>query len=116
MNKTDLKKSYKFYKLSFRQDKIKFLNTPLNDTIGVSIGVILLWIGGSEVIFGNSLSPDEFMRFIIFLFAMLQPARKLGSVNAQIQAGLASASRVFSILDTPIEIKDFPDAINISTT
>ncbi len=107
--------NHKFYKLSFRQDRIKFLNTPLNDTIGVSMGAILLWIGGSEVILGNSLSPDEFMRFIIFLFAMLQPARKLGSVNAQIQAGLASASRVFSILDTPIEIKDSPNAIEIST-
>jgi subfamily B ATP-binding cassette protein MsbA len=37
---------------------------------------------------------------------MLQPARKLGNVNAQIQLGLASAERVFSIIDTPISIKD----------
>jgi len=37
---------------------------------------------------------------------MLQPARKLGNVNAQIQSGLAAAERVFSIIDTPITIKD----------
>ena len=107
--------NYKFYKLAYRKDRIKFLNTPLNDTIGVSMGVILLWIGGKEVILGNSLHPDDFMRFVIFLFAMLQPARKLGNVNSQIQTGLASASRVFSILDAPIEIKNSPTATSITT-
>ena len=106
--------NHKFYKLAYKQDRIKFLNTPLNDTIGVSMGAILLWIGGKEVIMGNSLNPDDFMRFIIFLFAMLQPARKLGNVNAQIQLGLASAERVFSILDSPISILDKPGAQNIS--
>ena len=105
-NKKFALENYKFYKLAYRKDRIKFLNTPLNDTIGVSMGAILLWVGGKEVILGNSLNPDDFMRFIIFLFAMLQPARKLGSVNSQIQTGLASAGRVFSILDTPIEIKN----------
>ena len=59
-----------------------------------------------EVIKYGNLSPDGFLRFIIYLFAMLQPARKLGNVNAQIQSGLASAERVFSIIDTPITIKD----------
>ena len=107
--------NHKYYKLAYRQDRIKFLNTPLNDTIGVSIGAILLWIGGREVILGNSLNPDDFMRFIIFLFAMLQPARKLGNVNVQIQTGLASADRVFSILDTPIEIVDSPNAKKITS-
>jgi ATP-binding cassette, subfamily B, bacterial MsbA len=113
-NKKFALENYKFYKLAYRKDRIKFLNTPLNDTIGVSMGAILLWVGGKEVILGNSLNPDDFMRFIIFLFAMLQPARKLGSVNSQIQTGLASAGRVFSILDTPIEIKNSSTASSIA--
>ena len=113
-NKKFALENYKFYKLAYRKDRIKFLNTPLNDTIGVSMGAILLWVGGKEVILGNSLNPDDFMRFIIFLFAMLQPARKLGSVNSQIQTGLASAGRVFSILDAPIEIKNSSTASSIA--
>ena len=113
-NKKFALENYKFYKLAYRKDRIKFLNTPLNDTIGVSMGAILLWVGGKEVILGNSLNPDDFMRFIIFLFAMLQPARKLCSVNSQIQTGLASAGRVFSILDTPIEIKNSSTASSIA--
>jgi len=87
--------------------------TPINDLIGVSIGVILLWIGGREVLVHGTLSPDGFIRFIIYLFAMLQPARKLGNVNAQIQAGLASAERVFSITDVKPDIVDAPNAKQI---
>ncbi len=105
----------KFFTLLFRQDRLRFLTTPLNDMVGVSMGVILLWIGGNEVLSNQTLSPDSFLRFIIFLFAMLQPARKLGNVNAQIQAGLASATRVFSILDTPNDIKDASTPIYIDS-
>ena len=98
------KENLKFFKLVFRQDRLHFFSTPSADMIGVSIGVILLWLGGNEVIGNQSLTPNGFLRFIIFLFAMLQPARKLGNVNAQIQTGLASATRVFSILDTQNDI------------
>jgi len=96
----------KFFKLTFKQEKMRSLTSPINDLIGVSIGVLLIWMGGNEVIKYGNLSPEGFLRFIIYLFAMLQPARKLGNVNAQIQSGLASAERVFSIIDTPITIKD----------
>ena len=96
----------KFFKLTFKQEKMKSLTSPINDLIGVSIGVFLIWLGGKEVIEYGNLSPEGFLRFIVYLFAMLQPARKLGNVNAQIQSGLAAAERVFSIIDTPITIKD----------
>ena len=51
---------------------------------------------------------------------MLQPARKLWNVYASLQAGLASAERVFSITDVqsnivdtsnPVEIYNFKDQI-----
>ena len=107
--------NFKYYKLMLKQDLIRYLNTPLNDSIGVIIGTSLLWIGGREVIIEGSLSPDDFMRFIIFLFAMLQPARKLGNVNVQIQAGLASAERIFSILDTPLNTKTIKNSKRIKS-
>ena len=100
------KENFKFFNLTFKQDNMRNLTSPINDLIGVSIGVLLIWLGGNEVIKFGNLSPEGFLKFIIYLFAMLQPARKLGNVNAQIQSGLASAERVFSIIDTPISIKD----------
>ena len=43
---------------------------------------------------------EGFIRFIFYLFGMMQPARKLGGVNVKIQVGIASAERVFKIFDT----------------
>ena len=50
----------------------------------------------------TTMNPDDFMKFVLLLFAMLQPIRKLAGVNNHIQIGIASAERVFSILDTKI--------------
>ena len=82
--------------------------------IGVFLGVILLWIGGYEVLKAGTMDPDSFIRFIIYLFAMLQPARKLGNVNAIIQSGLASADRVFSIVDVHPDITDPKSPIELN--
>ena len=102
-----------YFKLIFRQARLTHLTTPINDIIGVSIGVVLLWYGGTAVLSGQGLTPEDFMRFIILLFAMMQPVRKLATVNAQIQTGLASADRVFGILDTPITVNDIDNPLEI---
>ena len=92
-----------FFKLVMRQEKLIFLNSPINEMIGVSLGVALLWIGGLDVLKSSpdmiELKSEKFVRFIIFLFAMLQPVRKITNVTSSIQLGIASAQRVFSILN-----------------
>ena len=125
------KSNKKFFSLIMRQEKLRFLNAPINEMIGVILGAVLLWIGGLAVIDAGAmrqLEAEKFVRFIIFLFAMLQPARKLTGVASVMQQGIASAERVFSILDVksntqeitnPIEINDFNSSIefqNVSFT
>ena len=105
--------NFKFYNLQFKQQKLYGLTTPINDIIGVSLASILLLYGGQMVLVDNYISPDDFMRFIIFLFAMLQPARKLGNSVASLQTGLASADRLFSTIDYPFEYEDNRDLIKI---
>ncbi|MBT6713927.1 MAG: ABC transporter ATP-binding protein [Candidatus Marinimicrobia bacterium] len=107
------KENLKFFHLVFRQAKLTFLSTPVNEMVAVIIGMVLLWIGGVAVLEGRGINHDDFMRFILLLFALMQPAKKLGNVNAQIQVGLASADRVFQILDVEISIEDKADAKTI---
>ena len=95
----------KYFKLMFRRDKLLFITTPLNDMIGVSIAVTLLWLGGNEVFAANpSMDGDNFIKFIIYLFAIMQPAKSLASVNLSIQTSVASAERVFKIMDSNPQI------------
>ena len=44
------KENLKFFNLTFRQENMRNLTSPINDLIGVSIGVLLIWRGGIEVI------------------------------------------------------------------
>ena len=101
-----MKENFTYFRLVFRQAKLRNSITPVNDMIGILLGVFLLWIGGNQVLESHTMDPDSFIRFIILLFGMLQPARKLGDANAIIQIGLASADRVFTILDVQSDITD----------
>ena len=49
------------------------------------------------------------------MFALLQPARKLGNGVAAIQSGIAGANRVFSILDLNIPKTKKENLINIKS-
>jgi len=109
-----IKENLKYFNLLFKQDRLSNIITPINDMVGVFIAVIILWFGGVEVFEGKGLTPDDFMKFILLLFAAMQPIRKLGGINAQIQAGLASSERVFSILDSPITVNNPDNPIHLT--
>jgi len=94
------KETHHYFQLILRRAKLRLLASPITETLGVMIGVLLLWVGGVEVLSGEGLTPEDFLRFILLLFAMMDPLRKLSKVNVSLQAGAASAERIFSILDT----------------
>ena len=105
----------RYFYLLFRRAKLNNLATPINETIGVLIGVILLWYGGMQVIQTETLTSEDFLRFILMLFAMLAPIKTLGTVNIAIQNSLAAAERVFKVLDSKPDINDKPDAKEIES-
>lgn len=64
-----------------------------------ALGVgIVIWIGGMQVIDGES-TPGTFFSFVTALVLMYDPIKKLSNSNLNIQAALAGAERVFGILD-----------------
>ena len=89
--------------------------SPITETIGAVIGVSLLWVGGLDVLVAGTMSPEDFIRFILILFSVLGPIRLLSNVSVDLQKGAASAQRVFAILDQPPEIIDNPNAITLNT-
>ncbi|MFL3008176.1 MAG: ABC transporter ATP-binding protein [Candidatus Neomarinimicrobiota bacterium] len=99
--------SWKYYNLLLRSAKLKHISSPIIEAIGVSMAVLLLWMGGSEVIVGKELSSEDFLRFMFLLFSMLAPIRSLSNVNITLQNGYASAERIFELLDERSEAEDF---------
>ena len=99
-----------FFKKMFRQLTLKFLTSPINEMLFVSILIFLLWYGGNMVYSNEGLSAEDFIRFLIFLFMMFQPLKDLSRINNVLQNGMAAAERIFEILDTNEEDYDNPDA------
>lgn len=101
------------YALDLRQAKLRLISSPITEMIGAFIAVMLLWIGGHDVLVSNEMSSEDFIRFILILFSVLQPIRSLSNVSINLQKGFASADRVFEVLDTQPSIVSKPDAIKI---
>ncbi|MAJ45637.1 MAG: hypothetical protein CMF96_12970 [Candidatus Marinimicrobia bacterium] len=119
-NKKFKTENKKYFNLIFKKSILSNLLTPINETIGLSVGILLIWFGGISVLEDQTIQSDDFIKFILLLFAMLQPIRKLSNVNVVFQNGIAAAERVFSILDNenkivqrknPIHIDDFNSSI-----
>tara|TARA_B100001250_G_scaffold97709_1_gene82002 strand:+ start:101 stop:1927 length:1827 start_codon:yes stop_codon:yes gene_type:complete len=104
----------KYFNLIFRQAKLSNLLTPINESIGLLVGILIIWFGGLNVLENQSMSSEDFIKFILLLFAMMQPIRKLANVNALFQNGIAAAERAFNIFDTQNIIKESEAAIKIN--
>ncbi len=94
----------------FKANRLSYLSSPLNETLGALTLVVLLWFGGQMVYSGTGLMAEDFIRYLVFLFTMFQPLKDLSKLNNVIQTGLAATERIFHIIDTPQEIYEKPDA------
>jgi ATP-binding cassette subfamily B protein len=78
---------------------------PLIALVGGLGAVIVLWMGGTEVVRGR-ISLGDFVAFSGYLAMLTWPAIALGWVVNLVQRGAASMKRVAQILDEKPEISD----------
>ena len=107
------KETQKYYKLMLRRDRLRFVSSPVSETFGATIAALLLWVGARDVLVVQSISSEDFLRFILLLFSLFQPLKNLTNVVNELQNGLASADRVFAIMDIKSDIQDSADARNV---
>ncbi|MEM6455834.1 MAG: ABC transporter ATP-binding protein [Acidobacteriota bacterium] len=75
-----------------------------------SIGAgLIVWYGGGQVIQG-ALSIGALVAFLQYVQRFYQPLADLSEKYNVLQAAMASAERIFELLDTPPEIASPPDA------
>ncbi len=99
----------KLYKTMMLSISRMIVVSPLTEFIGVCCLGVVLWFGGKEVI-DKQMSPGAFIAFLVALFSLLRPFKRLSRVYGIAQHALAAAERIFDTLDTPNEIKEKPNA------
>jgi ATP-binding cassette, subfamily B, bacterial MsbA len=95
--------SGRYAKAMARVSALGALSQPLTEFAGTGIAVLVLWIGARQVLVERTLDGAILITFIVIVLRMLQPLKRLSQVPATAQASLASAERLFEILDETAE-------------
>lgn len=97
------------FKNSFRAAWLSALFLPAVQIISAIAVCAIILYGGYQAKNG-ALSIGGIQAFIFYVVFMLYPIQDLARVYSELQRSIASAERVFSLLDTNLEIKDRSDA------
>lgn len=83
----------------------------------IAIGLVV-WQGGQAVLGDNpmgisGLTPGVLVAFVLYIQRFFEPIRDLSRRYDSFQSTMASGERILTLLDTPIEVADSPNAITL---
>ena len=106
----------RYFRTMLKISRVRLISGPINELLGVTAVVIVLWWGGRQVLSAELLQPNDLMLYILAMFSIINPAKSVSSLHVKLNEGMASAQRIFDLLDTkprvvetvrPVQIKSF---------
>ena len=101
------------YRILLRGQVIAQISSPIVESLAALLCSGLLVYAGKTIRSGE-LTGAEFWAFLLALFALYDPIRKLNKVNIIFQQGLAAAERIHQVMLRPVEITDRKEAKSIT--
>ncbi len=97
------------------------MSSPMSEFLSSAVVILVLWFGGKLILGGgNHIDAGSFISYIVVFSQIITPAKSFSQGYYNVQKGVASAERIFEILDAEevitekenaIVIKDFSDSI-----
>ncbi len=103
----------KMYRSSFRAAWLSALFLPMVQIISAFAVAAVVWYGGLQA--GSAITIGGIQAFVSYIIFMMWPVQDLARVYAQMQQSIASAERVFSLLDAQPDMVDRPGATDPGT-
>lgn len=95
--------------LYYKSSRTQAAATPMMEILsGISMALVIFY-GGLQVMDGT-ITTGAFSSFIASFLMAYKPVRAMSGLNGVLQEGIAAASRLFNIIDTPPKIMDAPNA------
>lgn len=115
-NQRFIKLNEKYSKVLLKIYRTRDLSSPLSEFLSSLVIIIVLWFGGQLVLSDDpSISAAMFITYIVIFSQVIPPAKSFATGFYSIQKGMASAERIFEILDAEEEIIEKPNAQNIKS-
>ncbi len=102
------------YRASYRAAWLSALFLPTVQIISaIALGTII-WYGGVQAQVGL-MTIGGIHAFVSYLTFMMWPVQDLARVYAEMQHAIASAERIFKLVDTEAEVRNRPEAVPVET-
>lgn len=99
----------RMYRASYRAAWLSALFLPTVQIIAAFALGAIVWYGGVQIQFGL-ITIGGIQAFVSYLTFMMWPVQDLARVYAEMQHSIASAERIFKLVDTPPDIHNKPNA------
>jgi subfamily B ATP-binding cassette protein MsbA len=94
------------------------LAPAFSEVSGVMVVAAILVYGGNLILSSNAndanvLSAGSFIAFLAMFSQVIRPAKGMVNALANIQRGQAAGERILQVIDTPVQVTDKADAIDL---
>lgn len=115
MDKLEVESSY-YRRVNKSMSYKNELASPVSEILGTMIVAGIIYFGGNMVLSeGSTLSPEAFLGFIGVFAQIIQPAKNFSNGITSLQRGIASARRIFELIDSKPAIQNKPDAVALKS-
>ena len=98
--------------MSLNAARISSFYYPVVDVLGAIATALVVWLGGTAVL-GEQISAGVLVAFVLYIDRFFEPIRDLFRRIDALQTTMAGGERILSLLDTPVEVQDATDAIDL---
>jgi subfamily B ATP-binding cassette protein MsbA len=92
------------------------LAAPVSESLGVMVIAVIIYYGGRKILGGSEdLDAGSFMTFLAIYASIIQPAKAFSNGLTSVQKGIASARRIFTVIDTVPAIENKPNAVELKS-
>ena len=107
--------NYGYSKLLKYVHRKRDLSSPMSELLSAVVISIVLWFGSTLILSGDAtITAANFIAYIVVFSQIIPPAKSFSHGFYNLQKGMASAERVFEILDADEVIVEKDNAKNIS--
>lgn len=90
------------------------LASPVSQTLGIMVVVIIVLYGGGLVISGSKeFTASDFIMYIAVFSQVMQPVKAISDSFSGIHSGISAGERVLALIDTKPEMVNKPGAIEL---
>jgi len=97
------KQNYELYRLGMKSARASALSTPIMELVGGCLLASLVAYASAEIHSGR-LSGADFFTYLLAVYQLYDPLRRLTKLNNEVQVATASLDRVYSMLERHSEL------------